>query len=466
MCAKTVRRIVGTALPILAVVAAIALTCRAAWRAYAAKREILRPELDSYHRAENECRDISDQALTAAYRLNTHLLRWVTQADTNALTELHEESRRFDDWLTHNRETASPGKLDIKHPAPITVDVRAAIDGIRHSFEAYRAAAEVAVRSRALPDYEVADREARQIVLAAGEAQKQAEAIHVFVSFSNDWRQSYWNFISIWIFLLVGLTIWLAIVTYRLVFVRLRRKLIESNATIEKQQKLAHFGELAAGLAHEIRNPLTAINARLYTLQKSLDPAAPAAEDAGVIHTEINRLDRIVKDFLRLARPGQPQFATLTARPVMEDVFQLLSPELRKQNITLILDSAVETPFRADPQQIKQVLINIVQNAADAIGQDGTITLSARFALQKLRGRSQEVVVLEVADTGPGIAPEIQAHLFDPFFSTKEDGTGLGLAISARIVEQQGGEIITHSQLGRGATFGIVLPVRADSDET
>ncbi len=466
MRAESLRRTLGATFLVVTFLAAIALTCRAAWRAYAARREIMGLELDSYRRAESECREISDRTLASAYRLNMDLLRWVVQADTNALAELREESRRLDEWLALRRETVSPGKLDVKHPASLTVDVRALIDGLRNAFERYRTAAESAAHSRSLPDYEAADHEARQIVLAASEAQKQAEAIHVFMSFSNDWRQSYWNFISIWILLLVGLTLWLAVITYRLVIVRLRRRLIESNATIEKQQKLAHFGELAAGLAHEIRNPLTAINARLYTLQKSLDPATPAAEDAGMIHTEINRLDRILRDFLRLARPGQPQFATLTARPVMEEVSQLLIPELRKQNITLKLDSAVETPFRADPQQIKQVLINLVQNAADAIGRDGTITLSARFALQKLRGRSQEVVVLEVADTGPGIAPEIQEHLFDPFFSTKEDGTGLGLAISARIVEQQGGEIITHSQLGRGATFGVVLPVHAPTDET
>jgi two-component system NtrC family sensor kinase len=112
---------------------------------------------------------------------------------------------------------------------------------------------------------------------------------------------------------------------------------------------------------------------------------------------------------------------------------------------------------------IKQVLINLVRNAAEAIGREGTVTLRARDAQMNLNGHFQEVAILEVADTGKGIPPGVEKRLFDPFFSTKEMGTGLGLSIAARIVEKHGGALQYQTQVGRGTTFGIVLPVAASA---
>jgi len=113
---------------------------------------------------------------------------------------------------------------------------------------------------------------------------------------------------------------------------------------------------------------------------------------------------------------------------------------------------------QVDPAQIKQVLINLVQNGIDSIGRDGSITLRARRDRQSLSGEEREVVILEVADTGKGIPPEVEKRLFDPFFTTKDDGTGLGLSIAARIVEKHGGALQYQTQTNRGTTFGIVLP--------
>ena len=111
------------------------------------------------------------------------------------------------------------------------------------------------------------------------------------------------------------------------------------------------------------------------------------------------------------------------------------------------------------PLQLKQVLINLVQNAAESIEHDGRITLRARKDKADLKGQASEVVVLEVEDTGPGIPPDVQQRLFDPFFSTKEDGTGLGLPIAANIIDKHGGAIRFRTEVGKGTAFGIVLPI-------
>ena len=258
--------------------------------------------------------------------------------------------------------------------------------------------------------------------------------------------------ISLWVFLITS-------IYRRVVVTPLKLKLAESNTIIEHQNKLAHFGQLLAGLAHEIRNPLTAINARLYTLQKALADSTPEYKDATVIRNEINRLEQIVRDFLKLARPAEPRFATLTAEPVLREVKDLLAPNFERDSIELKLDSAVDAPFRADPQQLKQVLINLIQNAADSVGQNGSIILRARRGKSRAKENLDDAILLEVEDTGTGIPPEVQDKLFDPFFSTKEDGTGLGLPIAARIIDKHGGALDFETHVGQGTTFRIELPV-------
>jgi signal transduction histidine kinase len=221
---------------------------------------------------------------------------------------------------------------------------------------------------------------------------------------------------------------------------------------------MAHFGELAAGVAHEIRNPLTAIRARLFTLQKSLTEGTSAHEDALVIRNEIDRLNRIVTDFLQLARPAEPRLVPLSAEPLLNEIKQLFLRQCEKQGIELRVESSNGTRLLVDPQQMKQVLINLVQNAADSIEVDGSITLRARRDTGRLAERSAEVVVIEVQDTGAGIPPAVQKRLFDPFFSTKEGGTGLGLSIAAQIVNNHGGKLEFQTQPSQGTTFAIVLP--------
>jgi signal transduction histidine kinase len=252
---------------------------------------------------------------------------------------------------------------------------------------------------------------------------------------------------------------WLAAVVYRDLISPLQVQLVESRQLVERQEKLASLGMLAAGVAHEIRNPLTAIKAWLYLQQKHLAPGTPEFADAELIGREINRLEHIVKDFLQFARPSEPQLTALAAELPLHEIQTLMQPGLEKSAIKLIVGEVVAEQIRVDPQQIKQVLINLVQNAADSIGQNGTITLRARRDEKRLHNRQMDVVILEVCDTGTGIPPEAEKRLFDPFFTTKDFGTGLGLPIAARIIEKNHGALQYQTQAGRGTTFGIILPL-------
>ena len=275
---------------------------------------------------------------------------------------------------------------------------------------------------------------------------------------------------------------------YRVKIAPLRAQLVESRAIIERQEKLASLGTLAAGVAHEIRNPLTAINVRLHSLKRTLVRGSSEHEDATVIDQEIQRLDRIVRNVLHFARPAEPRPAAITVVSLFSRVQDLLGSQLEKVSIRLQLASSPALWIRVDPQQIEQVLINLIQNAAESIGRDGTITLRARSTLMPLAGlprhsfgekagrprrsfrakagRTTPAVILEVIDTGKGIPLKVQERLFDPFFTTKESGTGLGLSIAARIVEKHGGALQYQTEVDRGTTFGIVLPrVEKDDDE-
>ena len=231
-----------------------------------------------------------------------------------------------------------------------------------------------------------------------------------------------------------------------------------SSAALTESNKIASLAVLASGVAHEIRNPLTAIKARLYTHQKRLVKGSPEAEDGEFISEEIGRLERIVKEFLQFARPGDPLLETVLPASLLGEVRELLAGEMAKSGIELGLGETVDTPVRADRQQIRQVLINLVRNSAESIRQGGRIKLRARARRIGFGEAAWDAVTLEVTDTGKGIPLEVQQRLFDPFFTTKPSGTGLGLSIASRIVEAHGGALRFQSHGTRGATFRVVLP--------
>jgi signal transduction histidine kinase len=278
----------------------------------------------------------------------------------------------------------------------------------------------------------------------------QRLAFNDFLAESNNTLTTFQRLLKLSVALLLALIAMLAVLVYRGMIAPLRYQLTESQGIIARQEKLASLGVLAAGVAHEIRNPLTAINFRLYSLRKSLPGGGADNEDALVIASEISRLERIVKDFLQFARPSEPELVAVPPQRILQEVHDLLKPQLEKSAIELKLEPSEAAWVRADTHQIKEVLINLIQNSADSIGRNGVITL--RFHDEA------GSVVLEVTDTGKGIPDAVQKRLFDPFFTTKEGGTGLGLPIAARIVEKHGGELRYQTQLNRGTTFAIVLP--------
>lgn len=276
--------------------------------------------------------------------------------------------------------------------------------------------------------------------------------------------------------LLAGVFLLLAIVLFvsfyrRVVVVPMHQDLLENTASAQFQRKLDHFARLATSLAHEIRNPLTAISIRLFTLQKSLKPGDSRHSDTELIRNEIERLEQIVKNFLRLSRPSEPKLIPLTARPLLEEVRDLLKESCRQKAVSLDLEPASATtpvPFAGDAAQLKQVLINLVQNAAESITGPGRVRLRARHQDRDHSDSSHapgKEIVLEVEDTGGGIPPDVQERLFDPFFSTKENGTGLGLPIAARIVDQHQGRMEFESRAGDGSIFRVILPAARESKQ-
>jgi signal transduction histidine kinase len=264
--------------------------------------------------------------------------------------------------------------------------------------------------------------------------------------------------------LLLILGAWAAALVYREMIAPLRLKLVEHRATIERQEKLASLGVLAAGVAHEIRNPLTAIKARLFTLKKALGQSLSAVEDADLIEREISRLERIVRDVLSFAKPAEPRLEAVSAMALLREVRDLMSAQLEKSGIELTVENSTDAIIEGDSNQLKQVLLNLIRNGADSVATQGKIALRVCTERVNLGGRPCHAAVLEVEDNGQGISPDVQKRVFDPFYTTKPAGTGLGLSIAARIVEQHSGALRYKTEMGHGTTFGIIVPIMS-SDE-
>jgi signal transduction histidine kinase len=264
--------------------------------------------------------------------------------------------------------------------------------------------------------------------------------------------------------LLLGIGAAVAVMFYAGVVDPLQRNLRRSQSIIQQQEKLSSLGMLAAGVAHEIRNPLTSIKARLFVQQSFLRRHSEEWEDNVFIAEEISRLERIVRDFLAFARPSDPEFAPVPARAALREAAELLAPELRACQIEVQEEFAGDPVVRADPPQLKQVLINLIRNAVDSIGRNGVITLSCSRQVRQTSSRAAAFGVLSVRDTGKGISAEARQRLFDPFFTTKPNGTGLGLSTAARILEKHGGLLEHESELNRGTRFHVLLPEHSDHD--
>ena len=409
---------------------------------------------------------IADHLQSAVEELNGALVRYVVRGERADWDGFQLKSRELKEWIAWHRSAFAGAKVVQVQPVIFTTDLTTLLFNIERAFENYVAAAEKAAPAGEAPASQeqklasLGQVQSPSLRLAAlgSEARAEGQTIQLFLSGSKPWIPAFRRLMYVSLLVMTGMLGWLMLVMYRRVVLPLRTKLIESNAIIEGQRKLATYGKHAAGVAHEIRTPLTTIKARLFTLQKTLARGTTEYRDATVIDNEINHLDRIVTEFLTLGRPALPHLVPVSADALLRDVSELFRPQCKKQSIQLRLDTIVDTPFLGDAGQLKQVLINLVRNAAESIGQGGTISLRARRDTWRLENRLAEVVILEVHDSGPGIPPEVQQRLFEPFFTTKERGTGLGLSIAAAIVRKHGGMIVVRLHPGQGATVGIVLP--------
>ncbi len=227
---------------------------------------------------------------------------------------------------------------------------------------------------------------------------------------------------------------------------------------MRERDRLAALGEMAAGLAHEIRNPLGAIKGAA----QCLDPKQLPKDDAEfieVIVEEVNRLNGVVTEFLDYARPLKQNFGPTDVSEVVTRTVRLIQNGV-PPNVTLKTELNDALPrVDGDAEQLKQVLLNLVQNAVQALGEKpGVITIRTRPMERFNEFRSADSIEILVTDDGPGIPTDQQLNIFVPFFTTKQKGTGLGLAICQRIVKNHGGSISVQSKPGDGTTFMIRLP--------
>lgn len=249
---------------------------------------------------------------------------------------------------------------------------------------------------------------------------------------------------------------------------RYRRLLAERDeleAQLKRSIKLACLGELAAGIAHEINNPLGIILGFAQDMLDEIDSHHPLWESAKIIEHETARCADVVHNLLDLARLKPPQIMELDLARLIEETLTLVAPEARNKSIQLQceLDPAVPL-IRADPQQLQQALLNLLINAVQAMPLGGELIVTLKLTQAEQAHGPLEQVQIAVSDTGQGISQANLRSIFDPFFSTKgSKGTGLGLAICQRIVEDHRGRIAVASQEGLGTTFTLFLPIPESS---
>jgi signal transduction histidine kinase len=438
-------RLAAMVLVILLLAATIVASAAIAWRQVRnLRRHFSGVRIESFR--------IADYLQANVLDLNATLLQFVVGHDPADWQKFSLNAETLDRWL----EQQQPG----------TPRERKDLIQIRSDLTAYRAEARAIAASSGIGQADVLavlariERASQQLLslgydLASAHRTAAAELVDASQKSLTTLQQVIFTSLA----LLMVLSAWAVLIIYREMIAPMRLKLVESRLTIERQEKLASLGVLAAGVAHEIRNPLTAIKARVFTLKKAIGDESTALKDAYVIEREIGRLERIVRDVLLFARPAEPKPQLISALALVREVADLMRAQLAKSKITLTTAASADATIRGDPDQLKQVLLNLVRNAAESISECGQITLCLHTERTNLSGRLLDAAILEVADSGKGIPPEVQKRLFDPFYTTKAAGTGLGLPIAARIVEQHKGALRYKTEMGRGTTFGIALPL-------
>jgi two-component system sensor histidine kinase PilS (NtrC family) len=233
----------------------------------------------------------------------------------------------------------------------------------------------------------------------------------------------------------------------------------QMEAELKRADRLAAVGELAARIAHEIRNPLASISGSVQLIAQGDGVPEGDRKLLSIVLRETDRLNRLVSDFLIYARPAPPHVDVIDLCDLYRELDALLKGDPAFQGISVRLECEEGTMVSADRGQMEQVLWNLFSNAADAMPAGGEILVSTRMVTITMRRSEQAAFVrIDVHDTGEGMTDEVTRNLFEPFFTTKPGGTGLGLATVYRIIDAHGGRIFVESAPGNGTTFSILLP--------
>jgi signal transduction histidine kinase len=241
----------------------------------------------------------------------------------------------------------------------------------------------------------------------------------------------------------------------------LYENLKRSQGIMRRADRLASLGTLIASLAHEIRNPLVSIKTFTQLLPERIDDEEFRNYFLRVASGEIDRLTGLINELLGFARPSEPRPQGEDINTLIDKMEVLVSTEARKKNVTLSKKYASDLPqVKVDAEQIKQVLLNILLNALQAIKGEGQIWIETRLVQVPMEEKSEGFIQVEIRDSGVGIPKENLERIFDPFFSTRPDGSGLGLAISHGIIHEHGGFISVESQVGEGTSFKVHLPLK------
>ena len=277
-------------------------------------------------------------------------------------------------------------------------------------------------------------------------------------------------------------------------FNQMTRELRESQEHLIASEKLAALGTMAAGMAHEIKNPLVSLRTFTQLLQQKFADPEFRHKFSTIVPQEIEKINKIAENLLKFGRPSKPELKAVNVNEILEDVISLFENECRKHNIRITIKLAKLPEITGDPGQLSQAFINIILNAIQAMEGGGELTIKtdigevirlgeadASGAVKRISSQREmiwgmvekgsprfppahhtPVIFVEVTDTGPGISEESLRNIFDPFFTTKAKGTGMGLPITLRIIEEHQGSVKVKSAGGKGTTFIITLPQKLE----
>ncbi|MDO9066539.1 MAG: ATP-binding protein, partial [Chloroflexota bacterium] len=232
----------------------------------------------------------------------------------------------------------------------------------------------------------------------------------------------------------------------------------EQMHKMQRAEQMTTFGQMAAGLVHEIKNPLAGIKAAIELMAEEIALSAENKDILSKVISEIRRIEALMKSLLDFARPPKPQFMQVNLNHILEGTLNFLIhqpsfSQSKKEPIAIIQNLDVHLPeIVADPQQLRQIFINLLLNAHEAMAHEGTVTVKTSLD-------SSDMIEVSFSDAGKGMNKDIIEKIFQPFFTTKPKGTGLGLAISKQLIEQHGGTISAENNPDGGATFRIKIPI-------